>query len=75
MTEKVPVGLSFGCGVHEIEENIPFFCPENREQVADGIVYLRPSCRTAVCVKWRGGHCRMCSTRKSEQLDLLEGRS
>jgi hypothetical protein len=62
-------------GMREQQQEIPFICPEYKEQVADGVVYLRASCHKALCVKWRGGHCQMCSTSKSEQLDLLEGRS
>ena len=68
-TDLLPVG------VEAMEQNISFICPEYKEQVADGVVYLRASCHKAICVKWKAGHCRMCATDKSEQLDLLEGRS
>jgi hypothetical protein len=55
-----------------------FICPEFRDVVADGVVYLRASCQRAVCVKWKSGQCRMCSTTKEAQRDepdLLEERS
>jgi len=53
----------------------PFVCPEFREQVADGVVYLRASCQRAICVRWRSGSCTMCRTDKGPQQDLLERRS
>jgi len=60
--------------VHE-QQAAPFICPEFKEQVADGVVYLRGSCQKATCVRWKAGRCRMCSTDKTEQQDLFEGRS
>jgi len=74
-TEKIQNRINLGWDGSEVLDNVTFICPEYKEQVADGVVYLRASCHKAICVKWRGGHCRMCATDKSEQLDLLEGRS
>lgn len=62
-------------GVHELAQAGVFICPEYKEQVRDGVVYLRASCQRATCVKWRAGKCRMCAAEAKEQLDLLEGRS
>jgi hypothetical protein len=61
-------------GVHE-QQAAPFICPEFKEQVADGVVYLRGSCQRATCVRWKAGQCRMCATTKTEQQDLFERRS
>lgn len=54
-----------------------FVCPEFKEQVRDGVVFLRASCERAVCVRWRSGQCRMCDSKGQgkQQLDLLERRS
>jgi hypothetical protein len=74
MTTKAVTGNEITWGVHAQQES-PFICPEFKEQVADGVVYLRGSCQRATCVKWKAAQCRMCSTTKTEQQDLFEGRS
>ncbi len=75
MNAKVVDGNKITWGVHEQQQASSFICPEYKEQVADGVVYLRGSCQRAVCVKWKAAQCRMCSTTKTEQQDLFEGRS
>ncbi len=71
-TELLPLGAEAK------EQAVSFICPEVREQVADGVVFLRASCQRSICVKWKSGKCRMCSTNKEaqrDQPDLLERRS
>jgi hypothetical protein len=74
MTVKV-VPDQITWGTHEQNQAVYFICPEFKEQVADGVVYLRGSCQRARCVKWNAAQCRMCATTKTEQQDLFEGRS
>lgn len=62
-------------GVCDQKHPSTFICPEYKEQVLDGVVYLRASCQRVLCVKWKAGQCRMCAAEAKEQLDLLEGRS
>lgn len=59
------------------EQAQTFVCPEFKETVRDGTVFLRASCERAVCVRWRSGQCRMCESKgqDKQQLDLLERRS
>lgn len=74
MTTKVVDGSQITWGVREQQDAL-FICPEFKEQVADGVVYLRGSCQRATCVRWKAAQCRMCATTKTEQQDLFEGRS